>query len=71
MVIAARKAAQLRILAAQCRGWAKETESPDYAAKMYRAAEELEVEARKMEDAANAEPHFSLLTAHHPHVHAC
>jgi len=64
MMIAAKKAAQLRILAAQCRGWAEETTNPDYAAKMWRAASELEAEARKMEDAAR--PQLSVLTAHHP-----
>ena len=68
MIIAARKAAQLRILAAQCRGWAEETESPDYAAKMWRAASDLESEARKMEDAAR--PQLSVLTAHHPQIAA-
>jgi hypothetical protein len=68
MVIAAKKATQLRILAAQCRGWAKETENPEYAAKMWRAAAELEDQARKMEAAAHSEPHLSALTAHHPNL---
>jgi len=68
MVIAAKKATQLRILAAQCRGWAQATENPDYAAKMWRAVADLEDEARKMEAAANAKPHLSCLTAHHPNL---
>ena len=66
MMIATKKAAQLRILAAQCRGWAEETANPDYAAKMWRAAAELEGEARRME--AEARPQFSVLTAHHPNI---
>lgn len=68
MIVTAKKVAQLRILAAQCRGWAEETENPDYAAKMWRAATELESEARKMEDAA--QPQLSVLTAHHPAIAA-
>ncbi len=67
MITTARKTAQLRILAAQCRGWAGETENPDYAAKMWRAAADLEAEARKMED-AGTHPQLSVLTAHHPTV---
>jgi hypothetical protein len=70
MVIAAKKAAQLRILAAQCRGWAQDTENPEYAAKMWRAAAELDAEAMKMESAAGAQPMLSTLTAHHPRVPA-
>jgi hypothetical protein len=64
MVIAAKKAAQLRILAAQCRGWAEETDNPDYAAKMWRAAAELEDEARRMDATASAHPALSALMSH-------
>ena len=67
MIIAAKKAAQLRILASQCRGWAGEMESPAYAAKMWRAAIDLEAEAQRLEAAVQAEPHLSALTEHHPH----
>jgi hypothetical protein len=63
MVIAAKKAAQLRILAAQCRGWAEESESPEYAAKMWRAAQELEEEARRMDATASGHPALSSLMA--------
>jgi hypothetical protein len=64
MVIAAKKAAQLRILAAQCRGWAEETENVEYAAKMWRAAQELEDEARRMDSTASTHPALSSLMSH-------
>jgi hypothetical protein len=68
MVIAAKKAAQLRILAAQCRGWAEETQDTEYAAKMWRAAVELEGEARKMDDTSGAHPALSILMSHQPNI---
>ncbi len=61
VIIAAKKAAQMRILAAQCRGWAEETENPDYAAKMWRAAAELENEAQRMDAGGSAHPGLSAL----------
>lgn len=64
MIIAAKRAAQLRILAAQCRGWAEESDNADYAAKMWRAAGDLEDEARRMDATASAHPALSALMSH-------